>query len=79
MHSKYGIDMSVSAGLVGLECICLLLAYKIKYPGSFHLLIGKSDYAQSSPKSNFHEECLRRCVQSFVQDAESNEVWIPLL
>ena len=45
---------------LSMECICLLLAYKIKYPNTFHLLKGKSDYLGSATGSRLHGECLDR-------------------
>ena len=50
----------VDRGKNGLECICLLLCYKIKYPGSFHLLRGNHESAPINRIYGFYDECKRR-------------------
>jgi len=42
------------SGKRSLETICLLLAYKIKYPGNFFLLRGNHEAAQINRCRTFH-------------------------
>ena len=50
----------VDRGKNGLECICLLLAYKIKYPENFFLLRGNHECASINRMYGFFDECKRR-------------------
>jgi len=50
----------VDRGKNGLECICLLLCYKIKYPEKFHLLRGNHESAPINRIYGFYDECKRR-------------------
>jgi len=50
----------VDRGSWGLETICLLLAYKIKYPENFFLLRGNHECASINRIYGFYEECKRR-------------------
>jgi len=50
----------VDRGKNGLECICLLLAYKIKYPENFFLLRGNHECASINRIYGFYDECNRR-------------------
>ena len=43
-----------------LETICLLLAYKIKYPENFFLLRGNHECASINRIYGFYDECLLR-------------------
>ena len=47
-------------GKQSLETICLLLAYKIKYPNNFFLLRGNLETASMSRTHGFYDECKRR-------------------
>ena len=47
----------VDRGKQSLECICLLLAYKIKYPENFFLLRGNHECASINRIYGFHDEC----------------------
>ena len=48
------------AGKQSLETICLLLAYKIKYPENFFLLRGNHECASINRIYGFYDECKRR-------------------
>ena len=50
----------VDVGKQSLETICLLLAYKIKYPENFFLLRGNHECASINRIHGFYDECKRR-------------------
>ena len=50
----------VDFGKQSLETICLLLAYKIKYPENFFLLRGNHECAYINRLHGFYDECKRR-------------------
>merc|ERR1712046_100102 len=50
----------VDRGKQGLECACLLLAYKTKYPANFFLLRGNHECASINRIYGFYDECKRR-------------------
>ncbi|KAJ1620333.1 protein phosphatase type 1 [Pavlovales sp. CCMP2436] len=50
----------VDRGSNGLECICLLLAYKIKYPENFFMIRGNHECAAINRIYGFYDECKRR-------------------
>ena len=49
--------MFIFAGKQSLETICLLLAYKIKYPENFFLLRGNHECASINRIYGFYDEC----------------------
>ncbi|KAL9889282.1 serine/threonine-protein phosphatase beta isoform-like [Glossina fuscipes fuscipes] len=49
----------VDRGKQSLETICLLLAYKIKYPGNFFMLRGNHECAGINRFYGFYDECKR--------------------
>ena len=49
-----------STGKQSLETICLLLAYKIKYPENFFLLRGNHECASINRIYGFYDECKKR-------------------
>eukprot|EP00499_Haloplacidia_sp_CaronLabIsolate_P004966 CAMPEP_0196768828 /NCGR_PEP_ID=MMETSP1104-20130614/136_1 /TAXON_ID=33652 /ORGANISM="Cafeteria sp., Strain Caron Lab Isolate" /LENGTH=315 /DNA_ID=CAMNT_0042138903 /DNA_START=41 /DNA_END=988 /DNA_ORIENTATION=+ len=50
----------VDRGKQSLECICLLLAYKVKYPENFFILRGNHECASINRIYGFYDECKRR-------------------
>ena len=50
----------VDRGKQSLETICLLLAYKIKFPNKVHLLRGNNESSVTNRIYGFYDECKRR-------------------
>lgn len=53
----------VDRGKQSLETICLLLAYKIKYPENFFLLRGNHECASINRIYGFYDECEFACLK----------------
>jgi len=50
----------VDRGKNGLECVALLMAYKVKYPENFFMLRGNHECASINRIYGFYDECKRR-------------------
>jgi len=50
----------VDRGAYGLECVCLLLAYKVKFPDKMHMLRGNHECGPISRIYGFYDEVKRR-------------------
>jgi len=61
----------VDRGKQGIETICLLMAFKIKYPENFFLLRGNHESEDITRVYGFFDECKRRySVQLWKQFTE---------
>ncbi|KAF8011149.1 hypothetical protein BT93_J1692 [Corymbia citriodora subsp. variegata] len=64
-HANYVfLGNYVDHGEQSLETICLLLAYKIKFPENFFLLRGNHECASMNRKYGFYDECKCRMTVS---------------
>ncbi|CAD8147747.1 unnamed protein product [Paramecium octaurelia] len=74
----------VDRGSHSLETICLLLALKVRYPDSIHLIRGNHEDEQVNSQFGFLEECARRLDEDPNSDdsafARVNRLfeWLPL-
>lgn len=50
----------IDRGKQGVESMCLLLAYKVKYPDKIYLLWGNHECSTISRIYGFYDECKRR-------------------
>lgn len=65
----------VDRGKQSLETICLLLAYKIKYPENFFVLRGNHECASINRIYGFYDECERQTRKPFHRPTERPEVY----
>lgn len=63
-------------GKQSLETICLLLAYKIKYPENFFVLRGNHECASINRIYGFYDECERRMMSWGCSDLCSDYVFL---
>ena len=66
----------VDIGKQSLETICLLLAYKIKYPENFFLLRGCHECASVNRKFGFYDEC-KSTLPIMVHSSMLIVFWLP--
>jgi len=68
----------VDRGKQSLECISLLLAYKIKYPNNFFLIRGNHECASINRIYGFYDECKRRYNISLWKTFTECFDWMPI-
>lgn len=68
----------VDRGKQSLETICLLLAYKIKFPNNFFLLRGNHECASINRIYGFYDECKRRYDTTIWKLFTECFNWIPI-
>ena len=56
----------VDRGKQSMETICLLLAYKIKYPENFFILRGNHECASINRIYGFYDECINTQLLNFM-------------
>ncbi len=68
----------VDRGKQSLEAICLLLAYKIKYPENFFLLRGNHECASINRIYGFYDEC-EWAKSTLLTDVQVAELMLSML
>lgn len=68
----------VDRGKQSLETICLLLAYKIKYPENFFLLRGNHECASINRIYGFYDECKLKSLTSRLSLLSERIMWFTL-
>lgn len=52
----------------GIQVLCLLMAYKLKYPDHIYLLRGNHESVEMNDDGGFRDECLQYYSESLYRD-----------
>lgn len=55
----------------GIQVLCLLMAYKLKYPDHVFLLRGNHESSEMNDGGGFRDECLKYYSESLYNDFQS--------